>query len=314
MNHLHIHQATLVTVQDGGRWGWQTYGVPVSGAMDPFAHAAANLLCSNPPHTAALEIGLGDSCFSLNQPAVIAVCGSGYTLHIANRPMRLWTSILVRAGQEINLRKTEGGNWAYLAVHGGIDTPVFLDSRSANLRIPMGTIPARSLGLADILPIGVPRRPLLPLAARTWASAARPTYGSRTPLRVIRAPQADNFPQSAWQTLLTTEYHITPLSDRTGIRLTGTPLNTPHSGELLSEGLARGCIQIPPNGQPVILGADSPPSGGYPKIAAVISADLPLLAQIPSGASVRFQLVTLEQAHAAYRAQQICLQETAKWT
>ncbi|GAB4397987.1 MAG: biotin-dependent carboxyltransferase family protein [Anaerolineales bacterium] len=309
MNHLHIHQAALLSIQDAGRWGWQTYGVPISGAMDTFAHAAANLLCSNPPQTAALEIGVGDCRLSLHQPAVIAVCGCGYTLHIANQPMRLWASILVRAGQAITLRKTEGGNWAYLAVHGGFETPIFLDSRAANLRAPMGAIPARSLGLADVLPIGTPRHPLLPLASRYRIPGARPPYGSRATLRVIRAPQAAAFPQSAWQTLLNSEYRIHPLSDRTGTRLLGAPLAPSNTGELLSEGLARGCIQVPPDGMPIILNADCPPSGGYPKIAAVISADLPLLAQLPANSAVRFEQVTLEQAHAAYRAQARMLQE-----
>jgi antagonist of KipI len=294
--------SVLTTVQDAGRRGWQAFGVPVSGAMDAFALRAANLLVANPPGAAALEIGYSTALFVARRACAIAVTGAGFKLTVNERPLRLWTCVYVRENGQIRLDKTDSGNWAYLAIHGGIQTPTTLGSRAAYLSAQLGTTPARPLQPGDLLPTGDPTRPLLELASRHLLPAFRPAYALNPTLAVIPGPQFDQFPPEAQRVFFSNPYTISPISDRAGYRLEGAPIVRAASGEMLSEGMARGCIQVPANGQPIVMQADCPTAGGYPKIAAVISADQPILAQTPIGAGqIRFTETTIEQAQTRYR-------------
>lgn len=289
-----ISPSVLITVQDTGRRGWQALGVPVSGPMDWFAHRAANLLAANPPGTAALEIGFTSAEFRALEDCLIAATGPGFTLFVNDRPMRMGVSIFVRKNGRIRLEKQDSGNWAYLAAHGGIQAPLTLGSRSSYLPARLGPPP---LAPGDTLPIGAARAPLLELAARTLAFFL--DYPPNPTLRVLPGPQADFFSRAAFYA---SEYTLSPLSDRTGYRLAGPALTPLRPGELLSEGMTRGCIQIPPDGQPIVMQADCPTTGGYPKIASVITADQPLLAQTPIGAGkIRFVETTIEEAQTALR-------------
>lgn len=291
----------LTTVQDGGRCGWQAYGVPVSGPMDAFAHRAANLLAGNPPDAAALEIGLTGASFSADADCLIAATGPGFALTVDDRPMRMWASIYIRKGWEIRLDKRGDGNWAYLAIHGGIDVSPALGSRATYLRATLGADPARPLAPGDRLLIGRATRPLLDLAARHLDPTFIP-YSTSPEIAVILGPQAAQFPSESHLTFYSSRFIISPTSDRTGYRLSGSPIPREGVGELISEGMARGSIQVPANGLPIVMQADCPTTGGYPKIAAVISADQPVLAQVPIGAgSVRFVETTIEAAQARYR-------------
>lgn len=284
----------LTTIQDGGRRGWQAFGVPVSGPMDWFAHRAANLLAANPPGAAALEIGFTSAEFRVLQDCLIAATGPGFTLFVNDRPMRMGASIFVRKNGRIHLEKQGPGNWAYLAAHGGIQTPLTLGSRSSYLPARLGPPP---LAPGDVLPIGAARAPLPELAARTLAFSL--DYPPNPTLRVLPGPQANFFSLADFYA---SEYALSPLSDRTGYRLTGPPLERLLPGELLSEGMTRGCIQIPPDGQPIVMQADCPPTGGYPKIASLITADQPLLAQTPIGTGhIRFIETTIEEAQTTLR-------------
>lgn len=284
----------LTTIQDGGRRGWQAFGVPVSGPMDWFAHRAANLLAANPPGAAALEIGFAAAEFLALQDCLIAATGPGFALFVNDRPMRMGASIFVRKNGRIRLEKQGTGNWAYLAAHGGIQTPLTLDSRSSYLPARLGPPP---LAPGDLLPIGAARAPLPELAARALSFSL--DYPPNPTLRVLPGPQADFFSRADFYAA---EYTLSPLSDRTGYRLAGPALTPRRPTELLSEGMTRGCIQIPPDGQPIVMQADCPPTGGYPKIASVITADQPLLAQTPLGAGkIRFVETTIEEAQTALR-------------
>jgi len=284
----------LTTIQDGGRRGWQAFGVPVSGPMDWFAHRAANLLAANPLDAAALEIGFTSAEFLALNDCLIAATGPGFALFVNDRPMRMGASIFVRKNGRIRLEKQGPGNWAYLAAHGGIQTPLTLGSRSSYLPARLGPPP---LAPGDVLPIGAARAPLPELAAR--ALAFTPAYSPASTLRVLPGPQSNFFSLADFYA---SEYALSPLSDRTGYRLTGPPMERLLPGELLSEGMTRGCIQIPPDGQPIVMQADCPPTGGYPKIASVITADQPLLAQTPIGAGkIHFLETTIEEAQAALR-------------
>jgi antagonist of KipI len=297
-----IEPALLTTVQDAGRRGWQAFGVPLSGPMDALAHRAANLLVGNPPEAAAVEIGMTSAVFYAHNDCLLAACGAGFRLWVGKWQLPLWISVYVRAGSAISLEKAGEGNWLVLAVHGGIQTPPALGSRATTLRATLTGQPALPLQAGDMLPTE-PGKAFLPgLAARKLASA--PVGYSHNPtLRIIRGPQWDWFTAESINTFFASTYRISPMSDRAGFRLNGPPLERARKDELISEGMARGCIQVPAGGQPIVMQADCPTTGGYPKIASVITADQPILAQTPiSSGQIRFIETTIDQAQSAYRA------------
>jgi len=289
----------LLTIQDAGRRGWQKFGVPVSGAMDWFAHRAANRLVGNPPDAAALEIGFGDLSLRALRDCVVAVTGAGFVTSTFAWTFPLWTSFVVHAGGTVRIMKDGDGNWAYLAVAGGIDVAPVLGSRSSYLRAGLG----QKLEVGDRLNLGKPSRSLDELAARTFSPDKIPAYSSLPVIEVIEGTQSDShFRSDCHFAFFNNDYAISPSSDRMGYRLDGTPVIPTRSDELLSEGMTAGSIQIPASGQPIVMMADSPTTGGYPKIANVVTADLPVLAQVPfREGRIRFKMTTIEEAQARYR-------------
>jgi antagonist of KipI len=295
-----LSPSVLTTIQDTGRRGWQAYGVPVSGPMDDFAHHAANFLVANPPEAAALEIGYSSASFLAQADCLIAATGPGFALFIDERPMRMWTSVYVRKNWRIRLEKMGDGNWATLAIHGGIVTQPALGSRAIYLRAQLGEDTARPLQSGDTIPIGAPSHPLIELASRSMSPVI--DYSPSPIIHVIPGPQVSHFAPNILSTFYSSTYTISPSSDRTGYRLNGPALERTTKGELISEGMARGCIQIPADGLPIVMQADCPTTGGYPKIASAISIDQPLLAQVPVGTGqIHFVETTIEEAQARYR-------------
>jgi antagonist of KipI len=298
-----IDASGLATVQDAGRNGWRQFGVPGSGPMDIFAFQAANALAGNPIKSAAIEIGLSDVTFQAIQNCVIAITGTGYQLSIYIWEFPLWSSFFVRAGWKIRLNKINTGMWAYLAVAGGVQTPPMLDSRSTYLRGGFGGFEGRKLQAGDVIRTGVSSHLSYEFAARTLPEEARPNYDYDPVINVILGPQMNYFTKESIETFFSSEYSISLRSDRMGYRLEGPPLRHRGKPELISEGLTFGAIQVPPDGQPIIMMADGPPTGGYPKIGAVASADLPLLAQcVPNQSRIRFRETTVRKAQEKYRA------------
>ncbi len=297
-----IEVNALATLQDAGRTGWRRFGVPVSGPMDGFAFRAANALVQNRSQDAAIEIGLGDITFRALRDCVVAVAGAGFALSIYIWDFPLWSSYFVRAGWTIRLNKLDSGMWAYLAVAGGVQAPLVLGSASTNLRARFGGLDGRRLQAGDVLRSGNPSRSLSDLAARTMPESARPGYTDRPILDVIPGPQEKYFTSDSVETFFSNEYSVSQTSDRMGYRLEGAALTQLSKSELISEGMAMGAIQVPANGQPIVMMADSPTTGGYPKIATVASADLPLLAQCaPLRSKIRFRKTTTAKAQNRYR-------------
>lgn len=285
-----LEPALFTSVQDAGQSGWQAFGVPRGGPMDAHAHRAANLLTGNPPDAAALEIGITSAHLLAHTDCIIAACGAGFALLVDSRPLPLWMSVYVRAGQRIWLEKVEGGNWAVLAIHGAIHSP------PAPARLQNGQILA--VGGSVNFPYG--------LAGRKIHPDAIPDYGAyrRRSLRTLPGPQQSRFTPQSLEQFYAGRYPISTSSDRVGYRLGSSPLQHADEAEMLSEGMARGCIQVPPDGQPIVMQADCPTTGGYPKVASVIAADQPILAQIPFGAGqVSFAETDIASAQAEYRAQ-----------
>jgi len=297
-----IEVNSLATIQDSGRTGWRKFGVPTAGPMDAFAFRAANTLAGNLHNHAAIEIGLGDITLRALHDCVVSIAGVGYALSIYIWDFPLWSSYYVRAGWTIRLTKLDSGMWAYLAVSGGVRTPPVLGSASTYLRGPFGGFDGRQLQAGDVLRSGTPSQPLNNLAARTLPESARPLYADNPIIDVIMGPQEKYFTEESTAKFISHEYTISPTSDRMGYRLEGTPLTHRNKSELISEGMTMGAIQIPSNGQPIVMMADSPTTGGYPKIGTVASADLPLLAQcVPNKSKIQFRKTTVAKAQKKYR-------------
>jgi len=292
----------LATIQDSGRKGWRRFGVPLSGPMDVFAFQAANLLAGNPSNSAAVEIGLGDMAFRATRDCLIAVAGAGFDLSVYIWDFPLWSSFFVRSGWIIRMNKTDNGMWAYLAIAGGVQTQPMLGSRSTYLRGALGGFEGRLLQAGDRLPSGTPSQPVNDLAARALPIEARPSYGGNPIVDVIMGPQENYFADESKSTFLSSEYSVSLTSDRMGYRLEGPALSHRDKAEMISEGMTPGAIEVPSNGQPIVMMADCPTTGGYPKIASIVSADLPVLAQcVPNKSKIRFQETTMAKAQKKYR-------------
>jgi len=270
--------------------------------MDTFALHAATKLAANASNCAAIEIGLGDITLRAKCDCVVAVAGVGYGLSIYIWDFPLWSSYYVRTGWTIRLNKLDSGMWAYLAISGGVQTQPILDSVSTNLRGHFGGLDGRQLQVGDVLRSGTPSRSLNELAARTLPEEARPVYSDNPVVDFIMGPQRKYFTNESIATFISQEYSVSQTSDRMGYRLEGAALKHRSKAELISEGITMGAIQVPSNGQPIVMMADSPTTGGYPKIGTVVSADLPLLAQcVPGKSKIRFQETTVAKAQKEYR-------------
>ena len=288
----------LVTLQDSGRRGWQSYGVPVSGPMDWFAHHAANSLLGNSPNTTVIEIGLGEAAFRSKRDCVLAVTGAGFEVENYVWTFPLWTSFYVRAGWRVQVKKTSGGNLAYLAIAGGFDTQAMLGSKSTYLRGGLGS----ALRAGDIIQAGKPAIELSKLAARDFPVEKFIKYSQSPEIEVIAGPQQERFTEEGIQTFYGSEYTLSKSFDRMGYRLEGNPISHSNGADLISEGMTMGSVQIPASGQPIVMMADSPTTGGYPKIANVTRASLPLLAQCEAGiGKIRFQETSVEAAQEKLR-------------
>ena len=292
----------LATIQDSGRQGWRQFGVPAAGPMDTFAFHAANRLAGNPSGCAAIEIGWGDAIFQAMQDCVIAVAGAGYKLSVYVWDFTLWSSFFVRAGWKISFNKTEDGMWVYLAVSGGVHTPPVLGSRATYLPGAFGGLNGRRLQAGDVLRTAKSSHLCSELAARTLPMEARSRYTPQPVMDVIMGPQTKYFTDDSIHTFLSSEYSISLTSDRMGYRLEGPALKHREKTELISEGMTIGAIQIPSQGQPIVIMGDGPTTGGYPKIGTVASADLPLLVQCtPKKSKIRFRETTVAKAQKKYR-------------
>ena len=298
-----IDVSGLVTLQDSGRHGFASYGVPTSGPMDWFAHQAANSLVGNSVNTPVVEIGLGEAVFRAKRNCVLAVTGAGYEVLNYVWTFPLWTSFFMRAGWYVNIKKKSGGNWAYLAAAGGFEVDSILGSRSTYLRGGLGD----TIRAGDLLQTGKPSRELLKLAARDFPVEKYMVYSQSPVIEIITGPQKERFTKEGYQTFLNSEYTLSSSFDRMGYRLEGSFISHNAGADLISEGMTIGCVQVPANGQPIVMMADSPTTGGYPKIANVVKTSLPLLAQCEAGVSkIRFKETTVEEAQNKYR--KLCME------
>jgi biotin-dependent carboxylase-like uncharacterized protein len=277
------------SVQDGGRFGAQRFGLTPSGAMDRLGLAAANCLAGNPLFAPAIEIGPYGAAFKASGGAVrVALSGAPRSAEVGGRAVAWDTSLTVADGETLKLGIAQGATFSYLAIEGGIKAQPMFGSFSVNARVGLGSPFPRPLQAGDELSVAAasagPERRIDLSAAVTG------------PIRVVLGPQSDEFGDDAISLFLDGEWKISATSDRMGYRLEGPVIKHLHGHNIVSDGTVNGSIQVPGNGQPIVLMSDRGTSGGYPKIATVISADFGRFAQIPAGTAFRFKAVSMEEA------------------
>ena len=280
-----IRSGMLTTVQDLGRRGHRAAGVPLGGAMDAMALRVVNLLVGNAEDAAALEFTLMGPELVFTADTTLAMGGGDFG------GVPRWQPVRVRAGERVKFGAARTGCRGYLAVAGGLDVPVVLGGRGTYLRAALGGLEGRALRDGDELRAAAVSRQMVD----RWHLDERmlPSYSAAPTVRIVRGAQAGEFDGA----LTTAGFKVTSKSDRMGVRLAGPAVVRRDAGELVSATVAPGTVQVPPDGQPIVLMADAQTIGGYPQIAHVISVDLPLVAQLKPGDTLRFREVTLEAAH-----------------
>jgi antagonist of KipI len=289
----------LTTLQDIGRFGYGRYGVPPSGALDTFSLRAANVLVENNENEACLEITMFGLRISALRDVAIAVTGGDLRPFLNDTPLSMWTSLILKKGDTLSFRGMKDGCRSYLAIGGGFFMDEIMGSRSTNLSSGFGGLGGRELIKGDVLSSNSPHLHLK-VEERWYPQDLIPRYRKQWHLRVIFGPQDDQFTQEGKNTLLNSPYQVRHQSDRTGIRLSGSLIERRLEVQesIISEGVISGAIQVPGDGQPIIILVEIV-TGGYRKIATVITADLSLLGQIKPGDMVTFEEISLDDAYEA---------------
>ncbi len=311
MNATVVRAGFLTSVQDLGRLGFRQFGVSVGGALDCQALRVANLLVGNDESAAGLEITLGGLRLRFVDDRIVAWCGGEFDVRLGSTSLPAGHAASVGGNEELVFKQPKAGCRCWLAISGGIDVPIVLGSRSTDLRANFGGLDGRALRDGDVLPLA--RRPGSPTPATTGISSWSAPHDWVSPakhdpiLRFIRGVNWNCFnppPRSygaagdlTIQRFMNEVFIVSPDSDRMGVRLEGIELKRNHDIDLISEAVTPGTIQVPPGGKPIVLLGDCQTIGGYPKIAHVITVDLPIAAQLRAGDRVRFREVSLTEAH-----------------
>ncbi|MGE7903137.1 biotin-dependent carboxyltransferase family protein [Peribacillus sp. NPDC094092] len=298
-----IKPGLLTSIQDLGRKGFQQHGVIVSGAMDGHSLRIANMLVGNEEGEAVLEITLMGPTIMIEKNCLISITGGNLSPAIDNRAVPMWKPILVKKGSILRFEGCKSGCRAYLSVSGGFAIPEVMESKSTYLRAGIGGYMGRALKADDVLAFDEPLKIIGDRAFK--GSFSFPKWfvnekefmpGGKPLIRFIDGSQYERFTDSSKDSFVAGTYKVSNQSDRMGYRLSGSTLELKDNGELLSEAVTNGSVQVPPDGNPIILLADSQTTGGYPKIAQVITADLPIIAQVKPGESIQFSRVNLKEA------------------
>ncbi len=299
-----VKPGLLTTVQDRGRWGFQALGVSVAGPMDPVSHRIANAMAGNAGDAAVLEVTLVGPELVFDDERMVAVAGAEFEIAIDRQPVGGTGSFVVPAGATLRFGHRLRGTRAYIAIAGGIDTPPVLGSRATHLPSAMGGFGGRALAAGDRLSCGAARtRPDAGAHARPAAVPNSVPDGLAT-LRVLPGPQSDRFAAGALDALQSAPYRIASSSNRMGFRLSGPPLAHTRGADVISDATPLGVVQVPASGQPILLMADRQTSGGYPKIATVITADIGLAGQLGPGDTISFAVCSPGEAMTALIGQE----------
>ncbi|MFB5677404.1 biotin-dependent carboxyltransferase family protein [Paenibacillus terreus] len=304
----------LTSIQDLGRYGYQKHGVIVSGAMDTYALRAANLLVGNKEGEAALEMTLTGPSLKAGQDLLVAITGGDLSPIVDGQPVPMWRPVLLKAGSVLQLGGAKSGCRAYLAVAGGYAVPKVMGSKSTYLRAGLGGFQGRALQTGDVLEVLPPQEASLRIMRKLepapgssfgsvkWSARERgiPGQGRWVTVRALRGSEYDHFDESSRQSLWEEPLLVTPQSDRMGYRLSGPVFKLRQPFEMISEAVTLGTVQVPPDGNPIILLADRQTAGGYPRIAQIAAADVPFIAQLKPGQRLKLREITREEAERLY--------------
>ena len=289
-----IEQGSLTTIQDEGRWGYQAYGMPVGGAMDSYAYRVSNLLVGNDVGAAVIEMTENGASFRFDQEQFVGVCGADMRGTLNGKSITNWSSFIAPRGSELKFANAYNGRRTYVAVRGGFDVPMVLESRSTYTRAKIGGCEGRAIRQGDVLYIG--QRDGNNVKPGTLESQYIPQYSDKISLRVILGPQDNLFSQEAINMFFNSTYVVTDQADRASYRLKGPKIMMREKMYLISDALCLGAIQLPAHGMPVIMTADHQTTDGFAKLGSVIRVDLAKLAQARPGNSIGFICVTEGQA------------------
>jgi len=310
-----LRPGLLTSIQDLGRNGYQKHGVIVSGGMDSYSLRIANLLVGNEESEAVLEITLTGPSLELGEDALLAITGGDLSPTIDGKPVPMWRPVYIKRGSVLKFGACKSGCRSYLAVAGGYSIPEVMGSKSTYLRAGIGGFQGRALQKGDVLrcnsPQGQSVRLMQQLARKTSSGAFVstawyfgrthiPHHSRPTKVRVMRGRQFEQFTGDSKNQFFHQLFQVTPQSDRMGYRLSGPALKLDQSLELISEAVTFGTIQVPPDGNPIILLADRQTVGGYPKIAQMAMVDVAIVAQIKPGETIGFQEISLAEAERLY--------------
>jgi antagonist of KipI len=323
---IHILKPGLTAVQDAGRRGFQRFGVVAGGAADPFALRVVNALVGNEGNAAVLEMALAGPRLQFERETLIAWCGADFDAKLNDQPLPKNRSVCVPAGAQLEFSAPKQGAMAWLAVAGGIAVPQVMGSRSTDLLAKIGGAGGRRLVAGDELEIGTASdwaktmldhlRP--PAKSLAWSLPPERLAhtGERDVLHVVRGPEWDWFATGTHDLLLRQSYRVTKDTNRMGARLTGPALKLAAPREMISAAVQHGVVQVPPSGQPILLGADRQTIGGYPRIAVVATVDFHKLAQLRPDDAIHFREISLAEAHARLlqreRSFAVAMEELAK--
>ena len=292
MAKIKIHKpGLLTTIQDLGRFGFQQYGMPVSGAMDTYSLKLANVLVGNKSGEACLEATAIGPQIEFSSETFIAICGADMQAEINGNEVEMYKTISVKSGDKLSFKGLKRGFRTYISFVGGLDVPIVMNSKSTYLRGKIGGFKGRPLKIGDELEIGS-------LSSNIDIKEATkdqiPIYKDHLTARIIAGPESDYFTVKGLANFLHSEFRLTDQCDRMGYRLSGEKIEHKLSADIISSGIAFGTIQVPAHGEPIIMMADRQTTGGYTRIANVVSADLPYLAQLQPGDTIRFQEAKLD--------------------
>lgn len=300
-----VNPGMMTTVQDLGRVGYQQFGVSVSGVMCPRSAILANILVGNPDDEAVLECTMMGPQIQFNTDNCVAITGGDLGPMLDGKPVANYTAIAVKAGQTLRFTMPKVGCRAFVAFAGGFDIEPVMGSRSTYMKAKIGGVEGRKLQKGDVIKFRDPKASLVKLDLRHMAPEfrARPEYT----VRVVMGPQDDYFTDEGIKTFLSEVYTVTAEFDRMGCRFEGPVIAHRDGGDIISDGISFGAIQVPSSGKPIIMLGDRQTTGGYTKIANVITADFRILAQLKAGDKVRFEKVSISAAQDALIAQKKAL-------
>lgn len=286
------------TIQDSGRVGFQKDGIVPAGPMDPYAFRLANTLVGNSWDEAAIEMTMVGPNILFLENSVVAVAGANLSPTLEGEKIPMWASVYVEKGQELSFGKPKHGARAYLAIAGGIQSEEVLESRATYTKAKIGGLNGEALGAGDEIPgLTLSEEELAKRKGKILSKNVRPFYQAHHLVRVIPDEQEALFTEEALSTFYTHSFKVTPQSDRMGYRIQGKKLEFNAQTDILSDAVAFGSIQVPSDGDPIILMADRQTTGGYPKIGTIISHDLWKVAQLLPGQTLSFQRSSVQEGH-----------------